>query len=194
MNFSGAIVCGGFSTRMGREKALIAKDGLTLLERQVRLLKSLGAGEVLICCRREQNFRQRDCLTVFDTQDRIGPLAGIHSALENSRHDLTLCLAVDMPFLTADFLRPLLNQYPEGFIPRRGDMYEPLCALYQKNFLPVLRQQILQGQFRLQVLAGLYVSRFQIESPMTPVHQDKYFFNLNTPEKLKALDDTTGCG
>ena len=46
--FCGIVLAGGRSTRMGTDKADLLIDGRTFLETQVRKLRHLGAGEILI--------------------------------------------------------------------------------------------------------------------------------------------------
>ncbi len=48
MSVAGVILAAGFSTRMGRPKALLELDGRTFLERCVETLRTGGAGEIVV--------------------------------------------------------------------------------------------------------------------------------------------------
>src|SRR5438034_10204249 len=93
MSMTGFILAGGKSERMGRDKALLNWHGRTLLAHMVGLLAT-GAGEVLVLGRE----RLPDCIS------GRGPLSGIASALEMTGTAANLDFAVDLPFLTQDFL------------------------------------------------------------------------------------------
>src|SRR5437667_12448710 len=93
MSMTGFILAGGKSEQKGRAKALLTWHVRPLLEHMVGLLET-AADEVQVV--------GRDRLP-----DRIpgrGPLSGIATALEMTSTDANLILAVDLPFLTKDFL------------------------------------------------------------------------------------------
>ncbi len=105
--FSVLVLCGGKSSRMGRDKALLQLDGETLLARSKRLGETLGAQQVLVS-RNEPGFIQ-------DLVHDAGPMAGIAAALPHCLTNWLLVLPVDMPLLTAAALKPLfLGSCPSG--------------------------------------------------------------------------------
>ncbi len=61
MNFSAVILAGGQSRRMGRDKAWLKRDGKTLLERQVELVRFLGVTEIFISGRRTRTMTVPAC-------------------------------------------------------------------------------------------------------------------------------------
>jgi len=104
--FIGLILAGGQSSRMGEDKAFLQIDGKTLLQRNINLLKRIGACEVLV----SRNDFSQGCLP--DIYPNHGPLSGIHSALfkDYSDEQVTknrppiLVIPVDMPLLSEDLL------------------------------------------------------------------------------------------
>ena len=48
LSFTGVVLAGGRSSRMGRDKALLEIDGCTLLDRAVALLHEAGAATVIV--------------------------------------------------------------------------------------------------------------------------------------------------
>src|SRR5690349_20728578 len=115
LKFSGAVLAGGESQRMGRDKALLQIDGETLLARQVRLLKAAGASEVIISQhpKRPRPISQlpTDVRLVWDTGsfEDCGPIAGISAVLQGAEFPLIAVVAVDLPFVTAAWWNRLLK-------------------------------------------------------------------------------------
>ncbi len=134
MNFSAVILAGGKSSRMGQDKAWLQIDGESLLARQIRLAREVGAGEVLISGRMDTNYSTLGCQVLHDRFVDAGPLAGIECALAMTLSSLLLVLAVDMPKINAQLLRQLLSQCSEsaGVIPRVKSRIEPLAAFYPR--------------------------------------------------------------
>src|SRR5260370_14898579 len=99
------VLAGGKSTRMGADKAFLRVHDTTLLERAVGIA-TLAADAVYICGPREKFGTE----AIEDIFPAFGPLGGIHAALKSSQSELNLVLAVDLPFVEADFLRYLLRK------------------------------------------------------------------------------------
>jgi len=144
MSFSALILAGGQSSRMGRDKALLEIDGVTLLARQIQLVRSLGATDILISARAEANYSAPSCRILRDELLDAGPLAGIARGLDEMREPLLLVLAVDMANLHAEFLKQLHAECREGVgaVPKVGDLIEPLAAFFPKAAAAVLRDML----------------------------------------------------
>src|SRR5581483_8109375 len=105
------ILAGGRSTRMGADKALLALDGKTLLERGLETARAVG-GEAMIVGARER-YAEFGATVVEDEFQQCGPLGGIHAALGASQSELNVVLSVDTPLVSAEFLRYLLKRAQE---------------------------------------------------------------------------------
>ena len=101
------VIAGGQSSRMGRDKAFLALDGLTLMERALAVARSVTP-EVRIVGLREKFAAYGD--VVEDIYPGQGPLAGIHAALKSSACELNLMIGVDTPFLDPRFAQYLVEQ------------------------------------------------------------------------------------
>jgi molybdenum cofactor guanylyltransferase len=134
MKFSAVILAGGKSSRMGRDKAWLQVDGESLLARQVRLVREVGANEVFISGRANTDYSGLGCRVVRDRLVDAGPLGGIESSLAASSSSLLLVLAVDMPKMQVQLLSRLVSRCGErvGVIPRVNGKIEPLAAFYPK--------------------------------------------------------------
>ena len=183
MSFAAVLLCGGQSTRMGRDKAFIEWNGRPLWQVQLEKLHQLGPERLLISCRAEQKVGQVFNLSskapefIFDppnTDD--GPLGAITRCLELVQTPL-LVLAVDMPWMTVEFLRERI--LPGGFF-RGPHGFEALCAVYEPGMLPTMQTALAEHRLALQRV---------IEACQPRVHllgeeHAPFFRNANTPDEL----------
>src|SRR5579875_3832675 len=108
---TGAVMAGGKSSRLGRDKALLTIDGETLLARALRCVASVTA-EQLVIGPPERAAQAPGVRVVPDAYPGSGPLGGIYSALQAASHDSVLVVACDMPFLNGALLAYLLTLAP----------------------------------------------------------------------------------
>ncbi len=95
-SFTGAVLAGGASRRMGRDKAFVAVDGSPLVERSLAALAAAGAAEMFVVGGDRDRLRARGHRTVDDDHPRQGPLGAIATALGHARHRLVVVLACDL--------------------------------------------------------------------------------------------------
>ncbi|MBL9134204.1 MAG: molybdenum cofactor guanylyltransferase [Verrucomicrobiaceae bacterium] len=186
MRFSAVLLCGGKSTRMGRDKAFIPWEGMPLWELQLRKLQALGAERVLVSCRAEQNVGQVFNLSaegssppefIFDPPESDdGPLGAITRCLALVNMPL-LVLAVDMPWMTEAFLRA---EVLRGGFFRGAHGYEALCAVYEPAMLPVMEKALRERHLSMQRVIG---SACVVTRGIT-AEQEGFFRNANEPSEL----------
>ena len=183
MSFAAVLLCGGKSTRMGRDKAFLDWNGRPLWRVQLEKLQELAPQRLLISCREEQKVEQVFNLFskapefVYDppnTDD--GPLGAITRCLELVQTPL-LVLAVDMPWMTSAFLSNHI--LPGGFF-RGPHGFEALCAVYEPSMLKTMQNALAEHRLALQRI---------IEACQPRVHEltaehTLFFRNANTPEEL----------
>lgn len=185
--FTGVVLAGGYSRRMGCDKALIGVSGKTRLERQAQTLLEAGAGEVMISCRSEQPYGGLGFPLVFDEFRDLGPIGGICAALARAQNPLVCILAVDLPKLPPEYLRMLLSQCRPGMgvIPRRGNFYEPLAAFYPRAACELALARVSRGLYSLQSLVEEGIKQRQLTSIPILDREESYFFNYNSPEPIE---------
>lgn len=126
MTTLGAILTGGRSTRMGRDKADVAIAGDTMLDRVADAMGRAVGRTVLLGPDRPGWECWPDA---FHAQ---GPLAGVATALTRTTSDRILLVAVDQPFLRTETLAYLLatdSEIPVVPVDRRGTR-QVTCAVY----------------------------------------------------------------
>lgn len=135
MHLSAVILAGGESRRMGQDKAWFEKGGQPLIRRVLSTVRDSGIQEVLISGRADTDYSTLRCPVLFDLKPGCGPLGGIERTLAAATASLALVLAVDLPGITAAFLRKLAAHCDPltGAIPKLRGELEPLAAIYPKR-------------------------------------------------------------
>ena len=96
--WTGVVLAGGKSSRMGRDKALVQVEGITLLDRAIEQLRP-HAKEVLVIGD-PARYTPIHAHVVPDDEPGNGPLGGLVTALAHARYVRVLVLACDMPNIT----------------------------------------------------------------------------------------------
>jgi molybdopterin-guanine dinucleotide biosynthesis protein A len=188
-----AILAGGKSRRMGRDKATIEVGGRTLLQRCVSAVESVAA-PVVIISDRVGRFRIPGCREVVDLYPDAGPVGGIVTALTELGYGAHLVVACDMPFLQTRLMEWLLHSATDEYdsvVPRPAGRPEPLCAVYRHTCIEPLRNFLDGGgraaHLALQQLRTRYIDE---EDLRRADPQLRSFINLNTPDDfLEAVAD-----
>lgn len=186
--FAAALLAGGQSRRMGRDKAWLDWHGQPLWEAQLLKLEELHPARLLLSCRDEQQLAFADAEMLPDPSGNQGPLPALARCLAHAQMPL-LALAVDMPHVTVAFLREMIRlaaRTERGVIYQGSHGYEPLCAVYPPAVLPLLRQTLEEGNLRLQVFAQQAVEGGWLNVIPLSKEQEGFFLNLNTPADLPS--------
>lgn len=133
MRLTGVILAGGKSTRMGQDKALMLWSGKTWLAHMQSLLFEAGVDDVIIC--RDMPINKR---AVKDTYTNLGPLGGIHAALQQSITPM-LVVPVDIPNIASAHLRFLIEHARKNQNDSKNIQDESFDVFaYQNSPLPFL--------------------------------------------------------
>lgn len=172
---------------MGRSKASLRLDGESMLERQIRVLRSVTR-RVAVVGGGPGYLDEFDVPVVPDAVANRGPLGGIYTALLESRTEFNLILGCDLPFVNRNLLACLvLRAIADGSdvtVPRSRDgRLQPLCAVYSRRALYAVRTRLAQGQNKLSgffpmVRCTLISWRELADAGV----RASAFDNLNTPE------------
>jgi molybdopterin-guanine dinucleotide biosynthesis protein A len=149
----GAVLAGGESRRLGRDKAHEPVAGVRLVERAARTLGGVVEDVVVVSARPIETDRPR----IADLRPPCGPLGGIEAALTEAVRrglDGVVVLACDLPLVTAGTVRALVEAFadsevdvaaavatrgasePSSRASRPDAQPEPLCAAYGIGCLP----------------------------------------------------------
>jgi len=171
----GYVLAGGASSRFGRDKALAKLGGRTVLARMCDLVEAVtGSVRVVASVERYPDFHTN---IVEDRWPGEGPLGGIITALHATAAstndcDWNLIVSCDMPFLTRDWLKYMIERARSGafrtpvfvipseargllsdavdreaqvIVPRSGYGLEPLCACWRTSAADPLQRVFDEG-------------------------------------------------
>ena len=130
----GLVLCGGASSRFGRDKALVECDGVAMVDQAIAQLKPLCARVVLIAGRSPHRFWSRLAQGVEVSSDPgQGPAEALRYWLcDNPKPSLVV--AVDMPRLTTTDLQAFIAAAGED-CAILGDTKATLPCRIDKRFL-----------------------------------------------------------
>ena len=186
-----AVLAGGRSRRMGRDKALLPLGSSTLIERVVEAARPL-ASELFLIGDHPERFAHLSLPVHADLHPGQGPLGGLHSALVRARFPAVLLLACDLPFVTTAFLRFLLDQLRDhdALVPHSPTALQHLCAMYTQNCRTAVEKALSRGDRSMPAFHSAVDVRI-LESGewrRFDPHQ-RLLANLNTPEEYhRALE------
>jgi molybdopterin-guanine dinucleotide biosynthesis protein A/rhodanese-related sulfurtransferase len=148
-DLAGAVLTGGRSRRMGRDKALLPYGGSPLALRPAAALREAGASPVVAVGGDLDGLRAAGLDAVADPHQGDGPLGGIATALEVlGDADAVVVLACDLPDVTAEGVRAVVAGLAshDVAVPSVGGRLEPLHAAWRPSVLPVLAACLAEGE------------------------------------------------
>ena len=186
-----AVMAGGGSRRMGRDKAAIVVDGMPMLERVVSAAVGAALPVLVVGRRRPAWWRLDDVRFVDDRHPGAGPLGGIVTALAAADGADVLALACDMPLLRAEAVAWLHRQSVaaiaaeptlQAVIAINAGQPEPLFGLYRAGCRRSIEEHISQERFAVrELLAVARVARIVV-----PPHIAAQLCNMNEPRDFEA--------
>ena len=205
MSHAAVLLAGGKSSRMGRDKSALIVNGEPLWQRQLAVLRATEPAELFISGKSDGPYAGCGVEILADKIPGCGPLGGIATALRRCTSERLLVLAVDMPAMTANFLRSLIAESQRtamGIVPsvaedgrRRARIalevrdaprahLEPLAAVYPRTALAIADECLRNGEFKLEAfirkLEAIHLVRLR------PVAENDAAFltNWNAPEDI----------
>jgi molybdenum cofactor guanylyltransferase len=153
------ILCGGKSSRMGRDKATLPFGPELMLQRVVRLISDvveLANIAVVGSSHQSLPILPEGVLIARDIQEYRGPLAGLATGLRAlaDRDDAVYVTACDVPLLVPAFVDRMFNLLGEHDIavPFDGEHHHPLAAVYRPAVLPHVQRLLDSERLRPRFL------------------------------------------
>ena len=183
---SGALLLGGASSRMGRDKAGIEIAGEAAGGRLAELLDSLCGEVLLVGGEPAASWPGR---TVRDPEGPRCALRGLVATLRAAEGDKVLVVATDYYGLTLDLLLALLAHPESPVVVPRDDHLHPLCALYERAaVLPMAETALDSGELALRPVLEKAGACFLEGEALAPFASGgAALANVNTPEELERF-------
>jgi molybdenum cofactor guanylyltransferase len=184
-----AILAGGMSSRMGKNKAFLPLKGKPLVFWVHQALQEVFEPVIVVGSREVGELLQVNSYPDAGGGERPSSIRGIYTGLIASPTLHTFFAPCDMPFLSTAALRDMRQGLPPGcdaYVPRHGEYWQPLHAIYSKNCLPVIEAQLRKKNHKIMdfydkvktcTLDMLALDSLDPEVPL--------FFNINTAADLE---------
>ena len=194
------ILCGGKSSRMGRDKATLPFGPELMLQRVIRLVSQVVDPCQIVIVAAPQQVLPAIPATVRVTCDERpdrGPLEGLAAGLSaiGSQTDAVYVTSCDVPLLVPGFVQRLFELL-EGYeiaVPRANQHHHPLAAVYRTSVLIQVKQLLDEGKLRPRFLFDEVATR---EVPIDDLRQVDpelaTLVNLNHPEDYLAALSAAG--
>ncbi|MCR4923758.1 MAG: molybdenum cofactor guanylyltransferase [Lachnospiraceae bacterium] len=199
IKFTGIVLTGGKSKRMGRDKSLLKLGDKSFLEVQLEKLVKLNAKELIISEASDPletplepdyfNYYREKGIYIHEVKDKMadkGPLAGLYSSFLEAKEDTALVLSVDVPLVKASTLKELLISHAKSkamaTVLVHNKKYEPLIAVYDTGNTEILKELIDSEKLAIRAFLDRikcnYYEFFGNENEL---------LNCNSPDDLKSL-------
>jgi molybdenum cofactor guanylyltransferase len=194
VTFSCAVLAGGESRRMGRDKAFVDFDGRSLLVRIVERLETVS-DDVFVVARDGGGLASLGPRVYRDTCDARTPLAGILTALHMASQPSVFICATDMPHVSPRLIELIASRssVADVVVAEHDGRLEPLHAVWSVTAAGVIEAEIAAGERAVhRVLERLRVAvvHEDVWRPVDP--SGASFTNVNTPDELLAAQDQSG--
>lgn len=157
--FSGVVLAGGASSRMGTDKAFVAHPGSgePLASVARRALADAGAAELLSVGGDLAELEALGFTALADDDPGSGPLGGLLTALGRARLPITVVLACDLAGIDAPTVRRLYHALDDAggaagepgsdaAVPVVGGVRQVLAAAYRTGCRPHLAAAFARGE------------------------------------------------
>jgi molybdopterin-guanine dinucleotide biosynthesis protein A len=187
---TGVVLCGGSSTRMGKDKGLLKEEEQTWAEIAARKFAALHLPVVISVNQQQaetygQIFAPEQLVVDNERFDVKAPLFGLLSVHLQTPDDLFV-LACDIRDITTDLLENLLSYYSlgshEAYVYQTGERPQPLCGIYTANGLNRIYRSYQEGALErfsmMHVLENLHTNYIVVKNEELPA-----FNNYNSPDQ-----------
>lgn len=198
-DITGIILAGGKSTRMGENKSFLKIDGITVIERVIKLMSSIF-NDVILITNTPKEYEFVDITMYKDIFEYKGPLAGIHSGLSNTTTEENFIISCDMPLINPEMINHVVNYKSNKLIRigRANNHAQTLFGMYSKNILSYL-EKILDQNNRKSIKQNIFsvfrlldkVDHEIIDLEACEGYTEHLFYNMNRPEDYEKIKGIT---
>ena len=197
---SGVILAGGVNSRFGgkiKTKQLV--DGRRIIDRILKVLNSIF-DEIILVTNTPSEFSDFQGIITSDRFRNMGPLGGIHAAMQESTRDAIFVVAGDMPYLNRALILGEIESFSRSgadmLIPVVENDIEPLHGIYSISLKARLEDWLAAGN-NPEVRKFIETTNAVFFPVIRSESSEKAFTNINSPDDIsihdkKNEDETTG--
>ena len=180
VNFSGIVLNGGNSSRMGTPKGEINFLGRPLIDRAVVALQESGASEIIVVGGSKPELATKELSHVEDMYPGEGPLGGVITGLLTAHLDHAVVLSNDLMGIDAGTIETMLgfSQEADLVVPVAEGIPQVLSGLWKVSSVEALLEEYESGTRSLKG-AIQKLSIFEIYE-----FEAAKFANANTPSDI----------
>jgi molybdopterin-guanine dinucleotide biosynthesis protein A len=192
-DITGIILCGGKSSRMQSNKALLKFGNETVIEIILGEMKKVF-DEVILSASDSDDFSFLNIMLVKDFQPNCGPLGGIYSALNESKTERNFITTCDLPMINnymIEYISNAKSRY-EIIIPSISGIPQRLFGIYNKSVTNQIEEIFSLSENDDSIKGSVFelherVSVKLIEIEHLSFYNKNMFINMNTPEDYEYL-------
>jgi molybdopterin-guanine dinucleotide biosynthesis protein A len=175
------ILCGGKSSRMGEDKALLPfKNSNSLLEYQYNRLQQIFSSVYISLKNDKIDFTDN---IIYDNKKNISsPMIALESIFESLEEKKVFIITVDTPFVSKQTIENIINnsQNHEITIAKtNGDNTHNLCGVFARNLQKKINQYIQKDIHKIGLLLK------ESNTKIIDCDNEDEFLNINTKEDYK---------
>jgi len=191
-NILGAILAGGQSKRMGKDKLFLEFNNKKLIEHTIDKVKKYLKKVIIITNQDNEFFSKNNLMTVKDTiEGQLGPLVGILTAMKWAKENLSKCSWIatfpcDTPFFPESIIKNFIeeSEKKESIIfcaSSHGRKHNILC-LWSLDLYDKLKDDLTNHKVRKVQVWTVINNIKNLEFKFKDYDP---FFNINTKEDLE---------
>jgi len=191
-NILGAILAGGQSKRMGKDKLFLELNNKKLIEHTIDKVKKYLKEVIIITNQDNEYFSKNNLITVKDCiEGQLGPLVGILTAMKWAKENLTKCSWIatfpcDTPFFPESIIRSFIkeSEKKESLIlcaSSHGRKHN-IFGLWSLDLYDKLKDDLMNKKVRK---VQDWTEKNKIKNLEFEFKDYDPFFNINTKEDLE---------
>jgi len=191
-NILGAILAGGQSKRMGKDKLFLELDNKKLIEHTIDKVKKYLKKIIIITNQDNEFFSKNNLTTVKDTiEGQLGPLVGILTAMKWAKENLSKCSWIatfpcDTPFFPESIIKSFIeeSEKKESLIlcaSSHGRKHN-IFGLWSLDLYEKLKDDLINKKVRK---VQDWTEKNKIKNLEFKFKDYDPFFNINTEEDLE---------
>ncbi len=175
----------------GQCKAFLSVGGKRIIDHLYGIFSALFE-DIILVTNDPHKYLDWDIDIVTDLFPVRSSITGIHAGLFYTLNPFAFFAACDTPFLKKELVKTITSSIEKDVdvvVPETHAGFEPLCAVYSKNCLKPIEQQIIQNKLRIrQLFKNRRVKKIS-EKMLRKQDPDLIsFFNINTPQDQEKAE------